>query len=213
MIACPECDALQEEPRRLPRGASLQCWRCKRQLRRESGHSVSLTFALVITGAVLFLIGNAFPLVRLEAQGNGVVTTLFGAVIHLWRQDLQLVAVLVFVTIIVAPAFDLAAMLYLLIGVLRNDAGHADALPRGSALLLRIVEKVRPWGMLEVFMLGALVSIVKLGQMAVVIPGVALYSIGVLILLLAAVNSSFNPRDVWSRLPIRGLAPDPESTA
>lgn len=205
MVACPECDALQEEPRRLPSGASLNCWRCKYQLRRESGKSVNYTFALFLAGALLFLIGNAFPLVSLEAQGNGVTTTLFGAVVHMWRQNLAPVAVLVFVTIILAPAFDLGSMLYLLVGVLRHEAGQADRMPPGSARLLRFVETFRPWGMLEVFMLGALVSIVKLGQMAAVVPGVALYSIGALILVLAAANSSFDAREVWSRLPV---APD-----
>ena len=202
MIACPECDALQQEPRRVPSGASVNCWRCRALLIRDSGKSVSHTFALIVAGAILFIIGNAFPLVSLEAQGNGVTTTLFGAVVHLWRQDLQLVAMLVFVTTMLAPAFDLSAMLYLLIGVLRFDADQIDAMPRGSARLLRVVQAVRPWGMLEVFMLGALVSVVKLGQMAVVIPGIALYSIGALILVLAAANSAFNARDVWSRLPL-----------
>lgn len=202
MIACPECDALQEEPRRVPSGASVNCWRCKSLLIRDSGKSVSYTFALIVAGAILFLIGNAFPLVSLEAQGNGTTTTLFGAVVHLWRQDLQAIGVLVFATTILAPAFDLSAMLYLLIGVLRFDIGQIDAMPPGSARLLRIVQAVRPWGMLEVFMLGALVSVVKLGQMAVVIPGIALYSTGALILVIAAANSAFNARDVWSRLPI-----------
>lgn len=202
MIACPECDALQEEPKRLPSGASLDCWRCQCVLRRDSGKSVSHTFALIVTGALLFMVGNAMPLVGLEAGGSATTTTLFGAVLHLWGQNLQPVAVLVFVTIILAPAFDLSVMIYLLLGILRFDAGHTDVMPPGSAKLLRVLNLVRPWGMLEVFMLGALVSVVKLGQMAAVIPGAALYSIGALILVLAAANSAFNPRDVWTRLPI-----------
>jgi paraquat-inducible protein A len=214
MIACPECDALQEEPKRLPRGSSLECWRCQSVLRRDSGKSTSHTFALIVTGALLFLVGNAMPLVSLEAGGNATTTTLLGAIIHLWGQDLQLVAVLVFVTIILAPAFDLAVMVYLLLGILRYDAGHAQTMPPASGTLLRLLYLVRPWGMLEVFMLGALVSVVKLGQMAAVVPGVALYSIGALILILAATNSAFNPRDVWSRLPIDRDAPrDPEPAA
>ncbi len=175
MIACHECDALQEEPRRVPRGSTVSCWRCKATLIRESGRSVSHTFALTVTGVLLFMIANSFPLVSLEAGGNGTTTTLLGEVIHMWQQDLQLIALLVFVTTILAPGFDLLAMVYLLVGVLRFDAGHATAMPPGSARLLRIVEVVRPWGMLEVFMLGSLVSIVKLGQMASVVVGPALY--------------------------------------
>jgi len=203
MIACPECDALQQEPRRVPRGTSVRCWRCQSVLLHESRRGTDYVFSLIVTGSILFLIGNAFPLVSLEAGGNGVTTTLFGACMHLWGQDLQLVAALVLVTTILAPAFDLSAMLYLTLGVLRVDAGRAFEMPPFSATLLRAVQVVRPWGMLEVFMLGALVSIVKLGQMASVVVGPALYSIGALILVLAAANSAFNPREVWSRLPVR----------
>ncbi len=202
MIACPECDALQQEPRRVPRGTTVSCWRCRTVLVRESRRGIDYVFSLIVAGGVLFLIGNAFPLVSLEAQGTGVTTTLFGAVLHLWSQQMQPVSALVFVTTILAPAFDLSAMLYLTIGVLRVDAGRTTTMPPWSARVLRAVQAVRPWGMLEVFMLGALVSIVKLGQMAAVVVGPALYSIGALIVVLAAANSAFNPRDVWSRLPI-----------
>ena len=202
MIACPECDALQQEPRRVPRGTSVRCWRCKCVLIQESRRGPDFVFSLIVAGAVLFIVGNAFPLVSLEAQGKGVTTTLFGAVLHMWTQDLQLVAGLVFVTTILAPAFDLSAMLYLSLGMVRMDAGRTSAMPPLSARVLRAVQAVRPWGMLEVFMLGALVSIVKLGQMAAVVVGPALYSIGALILVLAWANSAFNPRDVWSRIPV-----------
>ncbi len=202
MIACHDCDALQEEPRRTPRGASVQCWRCGAVLIHQARKGNEYVFALTVTAIVLFLIGNAFPLVSLEAGGNGVTTTLFGAIIHLWGQDMQLIATLVFVTTLLAPAFDLSAMLYLTLGMLRMDRGRAARLPPGSARVLRAVQAVRPWGMLEVFMLGSLVSIVKLGQLAAVVVGPALVSIGTLTLVLAAANSAFNPRDVWSRLPI-----------
>ena len=203
MIACPECDALQHEPRRVSRGSSVRCWRCKSVIVNESQRGPDYVFSLLIAGAVLFIIGNGFPLVSLEAQGNGVTTTLFGAVLRMWQQDMRLVSLLVFVTTIAAPAFDLTAMLYLTLGVLRVESGRAERMPRGSAGILRAVQTVRPWGMLEVFMLGALVSIVKLGQMAAVVVGPALYSIGALIIVLAAANSAFNPREVWSRLPVR----------
>ena len=202
MIACPDCDALQQEPRRVPRGTSVRCWRCKSVLIHESQRGPDYVFSLLVAGAVLFLIGNSFPLVSLEAQGTGVTTTLFGAVLHLWQQDMLLVSGLVFVTTIAAPAFDLAAMLYLTAGVLQFESGRTSRLPKWSASVLRGVQAIRPWGMLEVFMLGALVSIVKLGQMAAVVVGPALYSIGALILVLAAANSAFDPREVWSRLPI-----------
>jgi paraquat-inducible protein A len=48
-----------------------------------------------------------------------------------------------------------------------------------------------------------LVSLVKLTSSFKVIPGIALYSFGLLTLLLAAAASSFSARDVWARLDSR----------
>ena len=75
----------------------------------------------------------------------------------------------------------------------------------GYTFLLRMMRMMKPWGMIEVFMLGVLVSLVKLTSSFKVIPGVALWSFGVLTLLLAAAAASFSSRDVWARLDsIRG---------
>jgi len=68
----------------------------------------------------------------------------------------------------------------------------------------------KPWGMVEVFMLGVLVSLVKLTSSFKVIPGISLWSFGALTLLLAAAASSFSTRDVWARLERK---PDTEAAA
>jgi paraquat-inducible protein A len=209
-IACHECDALQEEPRRVPRGATVKCWRCNAILRRETKPAL-FVLALIVTGIVLFVIANAFPLVSLEAGGNRNSATLLGTVIHMWAEGRQPVAVLVFVTTILAPAFQLGTMLFLVLAIVRVEAGHAASMPRFTAPLLRMVRSARPWAMLEVFMLGALVSIVKLGSLASVIVDFALYSIGALIFVFAAIDVAFDPRDAWSRLPVR--APDDRPVA
>ena len=65
-------------------------------------------------------------------------------------------------------------------------------LPGEFASILRVLQSVRPWSMTQVFMLGVLVSLVKLAHLAHVVPGVALWSFGGLILLLTASVSLFN---------------------
>ncbi len=49
-------------------------------------------------------------------------------------------------------------------------------------------------------MLGILVSLVKIAALARVIPGIGIFAAGGLILLLAGMSSSFDPREVWSRV-------------
>jgi paraquat-inducible protein A len=72
--------------------------------------------------------------------------------------------------------------------------------PPGLAPLMRFLQSIKPWGMVEVFMLGILVALVKLTDNFRIIPGVALWSFGGVTLLLTAVAATFNPRDVWAHL-------------
>ncbi len=195
LTACRECDLLQHEIV-LPPHAEALCLRCGAQLYRQTLHGSDTTLAFTLASVLLFLLANFFPLVQLKLQGNQVSSTLFGAVTTLASQDLLSVALLVFGTTIVVPGIEMAAMLYLLL------PRRLGITVPGRALTFRLIELLRPWGMIEVFMLGVLVSVVKMATFATVVPGVALWSFGALMLTLAAAAHFFNPRDLWQRMPI-----------
>ena len=148
---------------------------------------------------MVFVVANVFPIFSIEVQGSTTGINLLGAVTSLWDQEMQTISLVVLITTIIVPALELVSMGYLLLPLKFLYA------PPGHTLLLRLMRMVRPWGMIEVFMLGVLVSLVKLTSSFKVIPGVALWSFGVLTLLLAAAAASFSSRDVWARLDkIRG---------
>jgi len=65
---------------------------------------------------------------------------------------------------------------------------------------LRWFEFHQPWAMVEVMMLGVLVSLVKIADLATVIPGVGMFSLGALIFLFAAITAAFDPEKVWERV-------------
>ena len=67
-------------------------------------------------------------------------------------------------------------------------------------MALRALQAVRPWGMVEVFILGMLVSLVKLSGMATVVPGPGLWSFGGLLMTIAAAVATFDARSIWARL-------------
>ena len=193
LIACPECDLLLQEIS-LPPGGAACCHCCGATLYRNLPDSINRSLALTVAAAILFLIANIFPILGINLQGNGNAVTLLQAVHDLWKQDMRLVSSLAFVTAILAPALELGMMLYLLLPLSRGRA------PLGTSLIMRLLKAIKPWGMIEVFMLGVLVSLVKLVQDFKILPGVALWSFGGLTLLLAALASSFNHRDVWGYL-------------
>lgn len=197
MWACHDCDALQREVR-LPSGGSARCWRCGALLCRSAGadeaSALEHTLALTLAAAVLFVVAISFPIVGLDMQGSRHSTTLGGAVATLWQQDAKLVATLVAITTMLLPALELGAMLWLLLPLASGRR------PAGGREVLRALLAIRPWGMVEVFVLGVLVALVKLAHIASVLPGVALWSFGGLIFLFAAAAASFDPHQAWHRL-------------
>lgn len=194
LIACPECDLLQREIP-LPPGGEARCARCGASLYRVKRGGPERVLALLIAAALAFVIANAFPIVGVEASGDHTATTLLGAVATLWQEEMRLVACLVFATTILAPAFELAALIWVLIAV-----RYRRAWP-GLPLLLRWVLATRPWSMIEVFMLGVLVAVVKLSHLATIVPGIALWSYGALMMLFAAAMAAFDARVLWASLP------------
>ena len=199
LMACPECDLLQEEPP-LPPHRTAACRRCGVALYRDTGHGLDRALAFSLAGIVLMVVANTLPIAGLEVRGQHTETTLWGAVHALYDQDRAVVSALVFVTTLFAPAMELCIMLYMLVPL---RLGYA---PRHLSLAFRLAPMAREWGLVDVFMLGAVVSLIKLGNLATVVPGIALWSFGALILLLTAVGASFNSREFWLRADANRLA-------
>ncbi|MGE5518226.1 MAG: paraquat-inducible protein A [Bacteroidota bacterium] len=190
LCACPHCDALHRRPP-LRRGEKAVCVRCGSVLVRRHRLAPDHVLALVVAALIVFVVANAFPIVDLRVQGLRNGATLFGSVAALWAEDRQLMAVLVCTTTQFFPLLDLCCMLALLLAATRRRPR-----PAWFAPLLRFVQELRPWGMIEVFMLGVIVSLVKLSGMASILPGMALWAFAVLTMLMAAILS-FHPRQLW----------------
>ena len=103
---------------------------------------------------------------------------------------MPLIAFLIFATTIAFPFVKLFALFYLLVCIKRRVN------PLGFNLLVRMIQSLRPWIMLEILLLGAIVSFVKMTSMATVVPGISLWALGGLALLLASVLS-FDPQCMW----------------
>jgi len=57
-----------------------------------------------------------------------------------------------------------------------------------------------------VMMLGVLVSLIKIAELATVEAGIGMYSIGVLMMLFPAIAVTFDPQEVWKRVEWAGDA-------
>jgi paraquat-inducible protein A len=190
LIACRDCDLLQQEVA-LARHADAHCVRCGARLYRGTRTGLNTMLSLMVGCAILMLVSNLFPIALIEVQGAWSQTTLFGTALALYQNDKPLVAAAVLATTIVLPALEIALMLYLLIPL------RLKRVPPGLALAFRIVLMLHPWSMMEIFLLGVLVTLVKLGDIATVVPGASLWSFCGLIVLFTMAASAFSLRDFW----------------
>ena len=193
LIACHECDLLQQS-RALPMGATARCPRCGAVLYRRKRNSLDRVLALTIAGLILFTVANVYPFLTFRLEAQIQETTLITGIIELYNQGMWIVAGVVLLTSIVMPLLELTGTLYVLLPLKFNRR------PWSLPLFFRMVRIFKPWGMMEVFMVGILVAFVKLSKMASIIPGMALYSFMVLIFVMAASAASLDPHIVWNRL-------------
>jgi len=189
-MVCEGCDAVYHRAPLAEREVA-RCPRCGTELARHPGAQQERILPLTVAGLIMFGIANLFPIVEIELRGLHSQTTLAGAVVALAGEGMSLVALLVLATTILFPLLQLLILLWLLVPLQRHRRVVA-----GFGWLVRAMQSLRPWGMIEVFLLGVLVALVKLSSMATVLPGPALYAFMVLTVLLTAVLA-FDPRGFW----------------
>ena len=183
LVVCDECDAVHARVALAP-GQAAHCRQCGAMIGRH--HRVSLDGLLALTlGALLFLLlGNVSPIVTLDLGGVRNPATLPAAIAQTWVAGERLVAVLAAATALAVPLAVTLLRLHVLLGLSRGRV------PPGFRALMHVLRVFTRWSMVEVFLLGTLVAIVRSAGMASVVPGVGIFSYAALTLLLTSITAS-----------------------
>jgi paraquat-inducible protein A len=193
LVACPNCDLLQRLPEIAP-GEAACCPRCGTEMWRRRKDPFNRTLALAIAALVLWIITNTMPMLGLTAAGHVAFTTVIGGAELLWEHGQPLVAAVIFFTVVFAPILQIGIIL------LVSFASLKERPAAWVGWLLRHVSFLRIWSMMEVLLVGVLVSLTKIAEYATVLPGHALFTIGGLVVVLAMMQSSFDTTEVWRRV-------------
>jgi paraquat-inducible protein A len=193
LIACLDCDQLYRKPQ-LQAGEKARCAYCGAVMYERKHGGIDLTLALASTSLILLLLANAYPLLRMSIAGRIQEGSLMTGIEEMYEQGYWEIASLVFIVTILAPLGRILLLFYVLIPLRLNLQ-----LP-GAARVFRRLETLSPWAMTEVFMLGILVAVVKLSDLATLQPGIALYSFAALMLFVAATDASLDADSLWEKL-------------
>jgi paraquat-inducible protein A len=190
---CPGCGLLQTVPALTP-GSAARCARCPTILRRVSAHRLDHIAALTVAALVLLAVMCSSQLMSVEKAGIYRVADLFSGPEELVRQQMAPVGLVVLFVTLIAPLGRLFAMLYVLIRAQERRP------PRHLRRVFAVAERLRPWSMIEVFVLGVFVAYVKLGGLVTIGLQIGVYALFALMVILVWIDSALDREKVWERL-------------
>jgi paraquat-inducible protein A len=161
---------------------------------RHTHDSVRRTLCHTLAAVILFAIANLYPFMTFELHGREQEAVLFTGIRELHAGGFTALGALVLFTTIAAPALYFAGLLYMLVPL------SLGRVPPRLAPVYRWTELLRPWGMIGVLMLGALVAIIKLVALANVELGIAFYALIGLMIFTAETQTTFDPEAIWQAL-------------
>lgn len=191
LIICEYCDTVYHRAPLLKHQRAL-CPRCGGVLYRHRSLTIEQRLALSVTGGVLLVFANYYPVMTIGMQGLTHSATLWDAVQILSHGSITFIALVMALSIIFAPLLQVPCCAGCWVCPCR------PACP-GFALCMRGLESLRPWSMLEVCLLGAMVAVIKLAGLLDVIPGIGLLALAALSMLIIHIAGK-DIRDLWEQV-------------
>jgi paraquat-inducible protein A len=191
LVVCDECDAVYSRQPLAP-GEQARCSRCGATL--GAGHHIDADgqLALAVASLICVVMGNLGDIVTLDLRGVRASATLFEAIAETWANGEQAVALLAGATAIGFPLLVILLRLWVLVPLARGRRAPS------FIAAMRALRWVQRWSMVEVFLLGTLIAIVRSAGLAAVVPGLGIFSYAALTVLLT-VNQAAGLHGLWRR--------------
>ena len=190
ILICTECHELNKQE---PDADEQLCTRCGALIHARRPNSLTRTWALLFTAAILYIPANLLPIMTVNSLGQGEPSTIMAGVIQLVQHGMFPIAAVVFIASILVPTFKLVGIGLLLFSVQRHQPLSAQQ----RIVMYRFIEFIGRWSMLDIFVIAILVAVVNFGRLASVEAnlGAAAFASVVILTMLAAVT--FDPRLIW----------------
>jgi paraquat-inducible protein A len=190
VLICRDCDTVHRSVP-LQRGDVALCQRCDAVLARYFSANAESGLALAISAAIFFAIANLTPILSIEVGGIETKANIWFAVRSLQQGWISLAACGLAFTTFLIPAVQISILFWVLL------FARAGRRPPGFGPLMKLLHRIRPWSMTEVFLLGALVAIVKLANWVPIAAGAGIWAMAALTAVLAVLGRC-DPSSWWS---------------
>ena len=192
LVSCHTCHNLCRAVE-VSEGDELQCPRCKSTMHSRVPKSLSYTWALLITGIILYIPANLWPVMIFEQFGQMDRQTIISGVAALYKHGMWPLALIVFVASICVPMAKIFALIYMLSSVHLKSSWR----PRHRTMMYRATTFIGRWSMVDIFVLTVLIALVRLGQFSTITPGKGAVAFAAVVILTMLAAHTFDPRLIW----------------
>lgn len=196
LYECPDCGQIQVLPPLSP-GSRAVCLRCDAVLRHTRRDPLLLPLALNLTALILFALGATLTLMSVSTAGQQRVAELASGPVEMQQFGLWEISVVILVTTVAAPLARILCMLAVLLGL------RMERPPAELRAIFALVEYIRPWSMVEIYLLGLFVAYVRLSGMAAVDLGPAVFALGGLMVVMVLADYTLDDQAVWEAMEPR----------
>lgn len=193
-MACPGCDALLTKPGRLDGGKKLFCPRCNTLLLQTKTDSINKVLATSTAGLLLYPPAIFMPLLTLHTMGMEQSGSVFDAFMSFYHQDYYLVTILLFLTSILFPLLRLSILFSISLQL------KIQLYSKSLFFLFRTVLHLDEWGMVDVYSIAVIVSIIKIVKLGTIDFNVGFFCFIFLVLMTRATSSALEPETFWNAL-------------
>lgn len=194
LVCCPVCDALHRLDDVAP-DSRARCVRCNTILGVGQPEAILRVVVLAATSLVLMTIVVFYPFLQLQQGVFLSKASVFDTVMSFSEGIMAPLSIAVAFFVIILPV----ARLFLLIWAL-GPLSLERAPFKGAHWALRWSDRLRPWAMAEIFMVGVAVALVKLADLATLSMGPAFFSFMAIVILTALGDTQLTRHTIWTAL-------------
>ena len=173
--------------------ASSICPRCRADVHIRKPNSISRTWALVITAAILAVPANVLPIMQVDFLGSAEYSTIMDGIIYFFEEGSYGIGIIILTASVLVPCFKIIGMVLILLSIHYQWKSWL----RHKTLLFRVIEFIGRWSMLDIFVISLLQVLVNFGYLTSIesAPAATYFTGVVLSTMFAAIT--FDPRLLW----------------
>lgn len=194
LVACPGCDLLHHR-RQLQAGEQARCQRCNDVIQTRKPHTVDRTLAVTLAAVVLLILSLFTPFMSLSRAGIESSISVLDSVLALWDSQMRWLGLLTLALIVLLPLVRLLLLAWVL---WRLFAGRK--VRRSMRVAFYWALKLEPWAMADIFMVGVVVSLVKISTLANLSVGIAFWALIVLVGVSIIISMTLCKDTIWAML-------------